>query len=407
MLVLSRVHVLSALLLTLCQQGMDAASQSNGSTVFAIPEMASNAKKELLDMCSEPNKRLWHVCYPSSSSVDKPPSAKSFEVLHIGGLDESIQDILLPVIGSIGEGLASVFSPSSGHRQRTLHNSSFWTTFIRNLIMDVSGGLMVRDSSRNVAEVRHLLLTPLLRSVAHCMAMMRSPETYDKDSLEYFSAFSLEENAERRTNRRGRKPQVDYALTAHTDGGEPLYVIPVEGKIKISDKDVSQLSQYLSTMGNGVYSSTKASVGLAVDESFVRFAFSIFSLQMKGKDVPLPIVLVSPSLVWRMGTAMQQSTCIAMCMCQLFNMTRIPIDSDAWKKAFGEVWKDVEQMTLHLAEDNFKIRSRQLNVPYDMLTEMQKLKDEVKALKSQLLSHMSSTATPGAKRGRVSSPPPL
>ena len=75
------------------------------------------------------------------------------------------------------------------------------------------------------------------------MVMMRSPETYDKDSLEYyFSAFSLEVNAERRSNRRGRKPQVDYALTAHTDGGELLYVIHVEGKIMISDKDVSQMS---------------------------------------------------------------------------------------------------------------------------------------------------------------------
>ena len=113
--------------------------------------------------------------------------------------------------------------------------------------------LAVRDSLRNEAEVHHLLLTPPpLQSVAHCKVMMRSPETYDKDSLEYFSAFSLEVNAERRSNRRGRKPQVDYALTAHTDGGELLYVIPVEGKIKISDKDVSQLSQYLSTMGNGV-----------------------------------------------------------------------------------------------------------------------------------------------------------
>ena len=84
---------------------------------------------------------------------------------------------------------------------------------------------------------------------------------------------------------------------------------------------------------------------------------------MKGKDVPLPLVLVFPSLLWRIGTAIQRSTCIAMCMLQLFNMTRLSVDLDAWKKAFGEVWKDVERMTLHIAEYNFKIRSRQLEVP--------------------------------------------
>ena len=99
-------------------------------------------------------------------------------------------------------------------------------------------------------------------------------------------------------------------------------------------------------------------MGLAVDESFVRFAFSMFSFHMKGKDVPLPLVLISPSLLWRIGTAIQRSTCIAMCMLQLF------VDLDARKKAFGEVLKDVERMTLHIAEYNFKIRSRQLEVPY-------------------------------------------
>ena len=50
------------------------------------------------------------------------------------------------------------------------HNASFWTTFSRSLVVEISGRLLARPGhQRNEAEVRHELLTPLLRRIAHSL----------------------------------------------------------------------------------------------------------------------------------------------------------------------------------------------------------------------------------------------
>jgi hypothetical protein len=367
-----------------------------------VSPLVAVAKDTLSAMCTGENTMLWHVCTPSSSSVDEPPSRKSFEIQQLGELDVGKRSLLLPVVDTIGKALKSIFSPPTPNGRGMIHNSSFWAKFFRSLLIDLSGGLMVLpEYVRNEAEVRKYLLTPLLENVAHCISMMLLPEAIKKTAyMEYFTVFSLEAHSEVRRGKKGQKPRVDYSLTAFV-GEEPLYVIPVEGKLKLGPKDMAQLSHYLSTMAMD----KRAGIGMIIDDSSLHFAFSVLSMSSEDMgEMPLPVVLVTPSLSWRSGTAINRSTCVAMCLVQLFEAKRTSVDINTWKHTFGDQWIQVEKMARAVAKDKFTPDPRHPKVTYDIFNEIETLKAKVKALEESQASSPFFIPSP-RKKIRCRSPP--
>ena len=103
--------------------------------------------------------------------------------------------------------------------------------------------------------IRDLLITPLLDKVAHCASTISAPNEYAGDGEVCYSEFVLEQPSESRKHERGRKPTVDYTLTAFLDD-EPIFLIPVEAKPMLQEEDMSQIAHYMCTMSSGNSSKT-------------------------------------------------------------------------------------------------------------------------------------------------------
>ena len=93
------------------------------------------------------------------------------------------------------------------------------------------------------AEVCYQLLNPLLRRVAHSAAQIPVPEGSGIEQIVYTTSLNYEVQTEERGSQRGRRPQVDFTLSAHVEN-DVLYCVPVEAKKKAETKDMVQLSDY-------------------------------------------------------------------------------------------------------------------------------------------------------------------
>ena len=185
-------------------------SQSNAE----LDPMVLEAKDTILELFKVENQPLWYVCHPPISYESSParmfsPSDKKYVVAQIGNVNSDLQGCLLSVLESVRVGLSGLFSG-----QCVLHDTSFWAWFFQALVFDLSAGLVVKDNDqRSEAEVRHQLLTPLLSWTAHYAHVTKTPATLEEEvSFEYSSQFDFEVATDHKSTR-GRKPQVDYALS--------------------------------------------------------------------------------------------------------------------------------------------------------------------------------------------------
>ena len=177
------------------------------------------AAKELLNIFSNNNRDLWCVCFPpplpppppslhgsaspsvhgSASPVASfsgeqpgneatsaatqrkrrsllrkpPPSAKPYLAVLLRKR-ESVSLVVSVALEALKKGVKNLFVANG---ETILHNKSFWTTFLNTLHIEMSAGLVVRikGRSRSEAEVRHELVSPLLRRLAHCVSSMAAP----------------------------------------------------------------------------------------------------------------------------------------------------------------------------------------------------------------------------------------
>ena len=127
------------------------------------------------------------------------------------------------------------------------------------------------------------LLTPVLSWVAHYSSAIKTLSSARDGEFEYSSEFMFEPATEKRVDRRGRKPQVDYALCGHIGDGT-IYQIAAEAKAKLVQSDIAQLAQYMSTLVNGTHLKGRATAGV-----LIRTQFSAFCASRMGKRPPSPL----------------------------------------------------------------------------------------------------------------------
>ena len=206
---------------------------------------------------------------------------------------------------------------------------------------------------RSKAELRHELLTPLLLWASHFAHATTTPTAFEGECL-FETAFELEPITERREQRRGRKPQVDYALVGHV-GGDSLYEVPAEVKKKLTLKDISQLVHYMVSLANG--SLTKSNVSV--------------------------VVFVSPPFKWRCGVSLNKGVCVALCLIQKLDVMRLTMDMSGWKKALGDsVIDHLERVGKYVVQTGFVMKHSPHSAPYDVLEELQSQGQEVAELQS-------------------------
>ena len=160
--------------------------------------MVSEAREVLDNIFSHDSLPLWAICFPSAQTTEqKPPSSQTFEVIPLLDMAEQpnsardserarLLELCTPIIQKLEkEGDKLTRGPLT-------HNASFWTIFFRSLVVEISGGLLARPGhQRNEAEVRHKLLTPLLRRIAHSLSTIEAPEGVAEGSM-YWSALNYE-----------------------------------------------------------------------------------------------------------------------------------------------------------------------------------------------------------------------
>ena len=266
------------------------------------------------------------------------------------------------------------------------HNASFWTVFFRSLIVEISGGLLP-CGDRSEAEVRHELLTPLLRRIAYSLSSIEAPEGVEPGS-EYWSALEYEYQTEERPSTRGSKPRVDYVMTGQVNG-KLLFQIPIETKKQNTLGDIGQLAHYMSTRCMVVEKNT--GIGFIIDESTLYFAFAPLMLRSDGIDLHLPIILISPKISWREGTFINRGALVSVCLFQKFSLRRETIDYKCLKNYFKEKCSTVKEFAEITAPMPPTDGPGMSGVPYDLLVDYEKTHKENVILKAKLARLQSMT----------------
>ena len=138
---------------------------------------------------------------------------------------------------------------------------------------------------------------------------------------------------------------------------------------------------------------SRVGIGLLIDQSQVSLALSSVGATFHSKLISLPIVLLSPGMLWWDDRTLLGSTCIALCMLPFFNVQRKNIDRDIeeWRTAFGEIWPRVEARAQSNADQN------PLETQRTYTETLSALESDVNNLEDRL-NEMSAA---GAKRRRI------
>ena len=167
----------------------------------------------------------------------------------------------------------------------------------------------------------------------------------------YKSFFQSQTKTESRKNTRGRKPCVDFTMSGIVDQ-DVVYVIPVEAKKKLCKANMAQLAQYMTTLVNGQYIRGYATLGMLVDDTSVRFAFSVLCAE-DDSSTPLPVIFVSPPVKWRNGVLLSRAVCVGMCLLQNLKLQRMRA-GEMWAKYLGhETWHTIREVALQVKEEKF------------------------------------------------------
>ena len=265
-----------------------------------------------------------------------------------------------------------------------------------SILFQIGGKLYNMYEQGREVDLRRELLTPLLEKVAHCAASLTRSGLDVKaadDVITYHSAFTLETKTQARHSRCGRKPQCDYAFSGWLHD-EALYFIPIEAKVRATEAHVAQLANYMSTTPLGECRRPYASVGLLIDQYAVRLAFSIMSLDSDGKTLPLPIILITPQLEWRVGSTAQKHVCVMLALLGFFHVERSNQNPVLWCEELGrDIWGWAEEVAKGV---DSALTPHTRTEPYTIQAKMDALMQKVDTLSDKIteFQHAIENASP-------------
>ena len=384
--------------------------------------MVAKARAALSVLFSPDNKALWYVCFPTSDGISTtatPPSSSTYKVESFAALTTAEKSLMITGKQQLENAIHKLFV---GDGSSVLHNASFWWDFIRALQFELAAGLVVHPGiKRSEAEVSSQLLKPLLRRIAHSAQTIVAPDSFYTSTRIVCSSLNVEVNTEEREGRPGRRPQVDFTMTAYastSDGvpeSEALYCIPVEAKQRLVRKHMAQLGQYQASLSTGHFMREKVSVGFLLDATTVRFSFSLFA----SDGVPLPVTFISPVLPWRRNQIVHEGTCVALCLIQKLMMPRVTFDfpqdspSDEQTTTLFAHESVIRAVAAELQTQHFEVKqvgSQPRSQVHELAVRLETLEEEVKQLKAQRSAstpvtpeklHVDDCELPGRKRVRV------
>lgn len=331
-------------------------------------EIISGTRETLNSIFEADQLGLWGVSFPQSlSNTDLPPlppsSGKYYGFVQTANLDGALQSVVKETCKVIQEGVDCIFT-----NKAKLHNSTYWNRFLQRVWIDLGPGLSLCRGGKKEDEIRHFLLSPLLRLIADTTSMVMAPDGCT--CREYCSSVRPETQVEQ-AKRRGRNAEVDYTLSGFAKN-DAVYVIPIEAKRLICDKDISQLSQYMASLCHGRYLSECLSVGILMDQSTVRLAFSPLS----SETVPLPIVLISPTMPWREDITLNRKMIVGMALLCNLRAKRVQADEKKWSALIGkDNWRETRKFADTLVQAELTQQPPLDDLPYWLTDVLRKLEE--------------------------------
>ena len=317
--------------------------------------------------------------------------------------ENNVAAIADSALAHICQGVEQLFTS-----QKVLLNGTFWENIVNKLRLDlINGGLV--DSTlykRSEATVVADLFLPLLKRIAHSASMKLTVSNVDLDALQYYSFLESEIHTETKKHRRGRKPSVDFLMYGAVERMEgedsAIYIIPVEAKKELSTKHVAQIS---TTLVLGKYIQDNATVGTLIDDTL----HTVCVLVLRDDDRPLPIVLISPPMLWRDSVFLLSQTCVCL---QNLKVPRMVVNEQSAEYFGQDRWSDIKAIARQVEREYpfkaFMEKPRALFTAYtDLKADLADMKKEMSALHAWCSSVAQHTPPPCGQRAIVAQQTPL
>ena len=272
------------------------------------------AKQQLLDLFVTSTPSQWCTVLPKCNrSLECTPSNSTEHFSLIPGCEEEVKELL-----------KTSFEKMFTNRG---HVETFWEDFTLRVTHKL--GLTYREvqkrngtlSSYSEAKLQQCILNPILREVskAACIIPYLKEHSIKTD-------FLIEDEIEIQEGKSGQKPSVDAVIQLSNKKDVAVAYVPIEMKVEIDPNHYSQIACYMNKVSTAEGIHDCVMVGVIIDKKQFRLAFSAYC----DKNVPLPIVHISPPIEWRSesdGIIFEQSMLILACTFLVGQMKRIQFDS--------------------------------------------------------------------------------
>ena len=188
------------------------------------------------------------------------------------------------------------------------HVSKFWEKLAFNIKQAIGIRPVASRKRRNEEHLVTSLIQPTLENVVNSLSMI--PRKPNSKQLEGTVSSHLVVQDEIRTrNASGRSPAVDATIQIN-EGDTCEVFIPVEIKVGIELNHLYQIAAYVTKVSTANELQKKIVIGMIIDTNNFNLVFSPYTYRdesgIEPVSVPLPIVYVSPPIVWRDSSPQSQ-----------------------------------------------------------------------------------------------------
>ena len=283
------------------------------------------------------------------------------------------------------------------------HVDKFWEELAFQLNQATGIRPVASRKRRNEEHFVTSLIQPTLEKIVNSISIIPRSHTNGSTTTQQLqgivSSHLVVQDEIKMGDAQGRSPAVDATIQI-SDEDICEVLIPVEIKVEIALKHLYQIAAYVTKVSTAKELEKKVVIGIIMDTNNFNLVFSPYSYGGKSGNnpVPLPIVYVSPSIVWRDSSSNGQilfsispaALMVIACTCY-FQLDRIECDQS-----------NVDAQVLKVAHQ--LLQSRHVIKPIldddDLLRALKQqkkkvkdLEDKVTKLETQLCHKQNGTPT--------------
>ena len=188
------------------------------------------------------------------------------------------------------------------------HVSRFWEDLAFNMKQATGIRPIAYRKQRKKEHLVTNLIQPTLEKVVYSISMIPRKPT-SKQLKGTVSSHLVIQDEIKMGRASGRPPAVDATIQIN-EGDTCEVLIPVEIKVGIKPKHLYQIAAYVTKVSTANELQKKVVIGMIIDTNNFNLVFSPYTYHdesgIEPVSVPLPIVYVSPPIVWRNTSSFPQ-----------------------------------------------------------------------------------------------------